>query len=67
MANELTGPAPTTSTVVCPSNRRGDRAAPRCAPLFSAGDADRFDAVGDPTVLVEWWLCWHQRARATGR
>ena len=58
MANELTGSAPTTSTVV-PSIEpaRGPRVAEACASFQCGRCRQWFDAAGDPRVLAEWWLC----------
>jgi hypothetical protein len=58
MANELTGPTPTTSTVV-PSVEpaRGPRVAEVCASLQRRRCRQWFDAAGDPRSLAQWWRC----------
>lgn len=67
MANELTGPPPTTSTVV-PSIEpaMGPRVAEACASLQCGRCRQWFDA-GDPRVLAEWWLCSSCQVALLGR
>jgi hypothetical protein len=64
MANELTGQAPTTSTVVASVEpARGGRVAEACASLLCGRCREWFDAARDPRVLAEWWLCSSHVAR----
>lgn len=64
MVNELTGPAPTASTIVASVEpARGRRVAEACASLLCGRFREWFDAAGDPRVLAEWWLCSSHVAR----
>jgi hypothetical protein len=65
MANELDRPGP--DHIHCrPVRRTGGATAAPGVRLSSAGDADGFDAVGDPTVLVGMAVL-ASASRATGR